>query len=196
MPKGQYVRKEKPEEPEVPLEEVKEEPKVVAPLAQVATVERPKAVEEPKVPTVEVTVEGATTALKVYPQIRCGVCEFHGAPYGVVNMQTLTGRCSHFCPNDPICPHSKNGCPKRPVYRIVDGEQVQVGVEGDCRHNHNYNGLQIRCSYCPRDADMRAVIKSRVINVYGHPDNPNKLIMVCSDYRCRQKHLQRFNKGV
>jgi len=190
MPKG---IKNKPEEPvQEKKEEIKEEIKPAAPIATVERPVEPKAIAEPGLPRVEVQVEQPITHLKAYPKIVAGVCEFHGSPYGNVNLQTLTGRCSHFCPNDPLCPHSKDGCPKRIIYKIVDGEPVAESEESGCRHNHNYKGLQIRCSYCPRDADMRAVVKSRTLYVFEHPDKPNVLIMVCNDFRCRQKHLKKY----
>jgi hypothetical protein len=159
-------------------------------------VQKPPIIEEPKPPTIELSVEGANTFAHVYPQIRVGVCEFHGSPYGNVDMMTLKGRCSHVCANDPLCPHSRTGCPKIPKYDTIDGQQIQVGFEEYCRHEHNYKGLQMRCTYCPKDADMRRVIKDRTLHIYGSPDNQNKLIVVCSDYRCVEKHQKKYNNTV
>jgi hypothetical protein len=178
----------------LPKEELPPE-KAPEPVAPVATVERPPVVEEPKV-FIEQSVEGGNVYARVYPQIRVGVCEFHGSPYGNVDMMTLKGRCSHVCATDPLCPHSRTGCPKIPRYENIDGQSVQVGFEDYCRHEHNYKGLNIRCTYCPRDADMRRVIKDRTLHIFGSPDNPNKLIVVCSDYRCNKKHQDKYNNSV
>lgn len=180
----------------LPKEEAEPEKETPEPV-----IEKPKeperpVIEEPKLPTIELSVEGANTFARIYPQIRVGVCEFHGSPYGNVDMMTLKGRCSHVCATDPLCPHSRVGCPKIPRYDTIDGQQVQIGFEDYCRHEHNYKGLQMRCTYCPKDADMRRVIKDRTLHVYGSPDNPNKLIVVCSDYRCAEKHQKKYNNNV
>jgi len=205
MPKGQYPRKKAEEtiasdEVVVAKEEIKEEVVVEKPVVleikPEPIPEPPKAV-EPVQPSIEVTIEGGVVNTKVYPQIRVGVCEFHGTPYGVVDAMTLKGKCHHHCATDPLCPHSKTGCPKgKPIYEVRDGQEVLVGYEEYCRHEHDYRGLPIRCTYCPKDVNMRDVIKNRTLYVYGSPDNPNKLIVCCSDYRCVKKHFDRFNKSV
>ena len=183
------------------------------PVEPVATAEQPT--EQPKESepqTIQVmTVEGGTVYAHVYPQIRVGVCEFHGTPYGKVDLATLKGKCSHVCKTDPFCPHSKTGCPheegytgKEPKRAIIERrplegggfEEVVTGYEDYCRHEHNYKGLQLRCTYCPKDVNMRSVINGRTLYVYSLPDNPTQLIVVCSDYRCQVKHQARFNRSV
>ena len=50
----------------------------------------------------------------------------------------------------------------------------------------------LRCSYCDESKNPVEVIKSAEINIHGHPDNPDKLVVVCDSYECSQKHLARF----
>lgn len=59
-----------------------------------------------------------------------------------------------------------------------------------CKHFKTV-GL-LRCSYCDESRDPVDVIKSAEINIHGHPDNPNKLVVVCDSFECSQKHLARF----
>lgn len=144
---------------------------------------------EPPVPMVESTVEGGAPETRVYPQIRAGTCEFHGVPYGTIDYGSMKGRCWHVCKNDPLCPHSKTGC-----------ETDEKGMRyhswvGYCRHEHNYKGMQIKCSYCPIDTDFRAIAKIRTFNIYQHPENRSVLIICCSDFRCERKHQSRFIKN-
>lgn len=51
---------------------------------------------------------------------------------------------------------------------------------------------QLRCSYCDESRSPEEVIKQSAINVYVHPDNPNKLVVVCDNFQCEQKHQSRF----
>jgi hypothetical protein len=50
----------------------------------------------------------------------------------------------------------------------------------------------LRCSYCDETRDPVEVVRSAEMNIHGHPDNPNKLVVVCDSYECSQKHLARF----
>lgn len=59
-----------------------------------------------------------------------------------------------------------------------------------CPH---YRGLQLRCSYCDEAKDPDEVAYRSVLNVHGHPDDPNKLVVVCDSFTCSEKHLQRFD---
>lgn len=139
---------------------------------------------------VEVLVENAMTETKVFPQIRAGVCEFHGTPYGIVDPNTLKGRCRHECKTDPLCPHSRSGCESDSrTWRYANGV-------GYCKHEHHYQGVPIRCTYCPADVNVREMLKTRTLSVFQSPSDARRFVIVCSDYRCRQKHLQRFNQKV
>lgn len=146
-------------------------------------VEVPKSEEE--APVVEMLVESPVIKTRVFPQIRAGICEFHGTPYGKVDTDTCKGKCSHVCASDPLCPHSRVGCEKD----FREGETY-------CRHEHSYKNLPIRCTYCPLDVDVRGVLKTRTFYIFQSPNDPKKLIMVCSDYRCTTKHQQRFQQQV
>jgi len=58
-----------------------------------------------------------------------------------------------------------------------------------CPH---YRGQQLRCSYCDATKDPDEVLGRSVLNVYDHPDNPDKLVVVCDNYECTRKHEGRF----
>ena len=132
--------------------------------------------------------------MRVFPQVRVGVCEFHGTPWGIFNTDTSKGRCGHKCTTDPKCPHSMTGCAN---YRDPQsGEPAIRPGENYCRHEHNYNGLKMQCTFCPSDADLRGVMKTRTMYVFGSPEDPKRLVVVCSDYRCRDKFFKRFMTGV
>ena len=51
---------------------------------------------------------------------------------------------------------------------------------------------QMRCSYCEPTKDPNEVVAKSVLNVHGHPNDPNKLVVVCDSFKCSQKHEQRF----
>lgn len=59
-----------------------------------------------------------------------------------------------------------------------------------CPH---YKGMgEVRCSYCDESKDPQEVMYKAVLNVYDHPDNPDKLVVVCDNFTCVQKHEARF----
>jgi len=62
-----------------------------------------------------------------------------------------------------------------------------------CPH---YRGLNLRCSYCDETKDPEEIIGHAVLNVYEHPDNPDKLVVVCDSYTCTQKHEARFRTSA
>lgn len=59
-----------------------------------------------------------------------------------------------------------------------------------CPH---YRGMQLRCSYCEDSKDPDQVIYHSVLNIHGHPHNPDTLVVVCDSYDCSRKHEARFN---
>lgn len=61
-----------------------------------------------------------------------------------------------------------------------------------CGH---YRGMQLRCSYCEESKNPNDVIYHSVLNIHGHPDNPDKLVIVCDAYECSRKHEARFNRS-
>lgn len=59
-----------------------------------------------------------------------------------------------------------------------------------CQH---FKGLgELRCSYCPDNVDPVQVVYHANMKIHGHPDNPNKLVVVCDSLNCSDKHLERF----
>lgn len=52
---------------------------------------------------------------------------------------------------------------------------------------------ELRCSYCDESKNPEEVVYKSTLNIHGHPDNPNKLVVVCDDFKCSQKHEARFS---
>jgi hypothetical protein len=59
-----------------------------------------------------------------------------------------------------------------------------------CPH---FRGLQLRCSYCDETKNPDDIIGHSILNIYEHPDNPDKLVVVCNSYDCTRKHRARFS---
>ncbi len=51
---------------------------------------------------------------------------------------------------------------------------------------------QLRCSYCDESKNPDEVNRNSVLNVAGHPDDPDKLIVWCNSYNCSRAHEKRF----
>lgn len=51
---------------------------------------------------------------------------------------------------------------------------------------------QLQCSYCPATKNSDDVVGHSTMNIHAHPDNPNKLVVVCDSFECSDKHLKRF----
>ena len=59
-----------------------------------------------------------------------------------------------------------------------------------CPH---FRGMgEMRCSYCDEAKNPTDVVIKSVLNIHSHPDNPNKLVVVCNSYECSDKHIKRF----
>ena len=59
-----------------------------------------------------------------------------------------------------------------------------------CPH---YRGIgEVRCSYCDEAKNPTDVNLKAILNVHEHPDNPNKLVVVCNSLECADKHIKRF----
>jgi len=90
--------------------------------------------------------------------------------YSYMYPRVISGICEFCGPIDPLSP-----------------SEVQYQL---CPH---FKGIgELRCSYCPDNISPLDVIKQRELKVHVHPDNPSKLVVVCDDYKCSQKHLERF----
>lgn len=71
----------------------------------------------------------------------------------------------------------------------IDGTRDDVFQYQLCPH---FGGIKLRCSYCPETVDPAEVIKTSDMKIHGHPDNPNKHIVVCDSLNCSAAHLERF----
>jgi hypothetical protein len=91
-------------------------------------------------------------------------------PYTTAYPQIRGGVCEH-------CGVIDNLQPSEVQYRL-------------CPHFRDMG--EIQCSYCPEGRDPVDVIKKHAINVHGHPDKPDTVVVVCSSYECSEKHLARF----
>lgn len=62
-----------------------------------------------------------------------------------------------------------------------------------CPH---FRGLgEMRCSYCDESKNPTEVIGHSRLNIAGHPDNPDKLVVWCDSYECSRKHEARFKRS-
>jgi hypothetical protein len=59
-----------------------------------------------------------------------------------------------------------------------------------CPHFRGIGTLS--CSYCPDHKNPDDVVRNSRVNVHVHPDNPNKLVIVCDSFECSDKHIKRF----
>lgn len=73
---------------------------------------------------------------------------------------------------------------------VIDNLRPSTEQYTLCRHYKELGTL--RCSYCDESRDPEEVLRKHTLSVHGSPENPDKLIIVCDDYRCSQKHLARF----
>lgn len=55
---------------------------------------------------------------------------------------------------------------------------------------------ELRCSYCPDNVDSTDVVYHGELKIHVHPDNSEKLVVVCDSYNCSQKHINRFKQSV
>jgi len=58
-----------------------------------------------------------------------------------------------------------------------------------CPH---YSGMDLKCSYCDATKDPNQVNIHSRLNIAEHPDNPDKLVVWCSQLTCVQAHEKRF----
>ena len=55
---------------------------------------------------------------------------------------------------------------------------------------------ELRCSYCPDNADPTEVIRRSKMKIHEHPDKPGTWIALCDSYNCTLAHEKRFNRAV
>lgn len=52
---------------------------------------------------------------------------------------------------------------------------------------------QLRCTYCDATKVPDEVINHSQMTVREHPDNPDRLVVLCGSYNCTRAHEQRFS---
>lgn len=127
-------------------------------------------------------IEGAGNVnLDWHPTIVCGRCEICGSTryvggevWKVINKKTgdIT-------------------------YRYRGGKWVEI----DAAHCKHYRQVHIACSYCRESftgmkdglGQFMEVLGDRNVFVVSRPDAPSRLIMVCSDFRCKVKFDTQFH---
>lgn len=77
---------------------------------------------------------------------------------------------------------------------IIDNKQLATEQYKLCQHFKTIG--EIRCSYCPENANPEEVVYHAEMKIHVHPDNPNKLVVVCDSYTCSQKHIERFKRSI
>lgn len=59
-----------------------------------------------------------------------------------------------------------------------------------CPH---FRGMgEMRCSYCDEMKNPTDVVLKSILNIHEHPNDPNKLVVVCDSFTCSDKHIKRF----
>lgn len=77
---------------------------------------------------------------------------------------------------------------------VMDNKQPSEVQYQLCPHFKDIG--ELRCSYCPENVNPVEVINRSELKIHVHPDNPNKLVVVCDSYNCSQKHIERFKRSV
>jgi len=62
-----------------------------------------------------------------------------------------------------------------------------------CPH---YRGMQLACTYCPKDKSPDDVNYHSVLNIAEHPNNPDTLVVWCDSFNCSNAHIERFKTGL
>jgi len=65
-----------------------------------------------------------------------------------------------------------------------------------CDHYRNLDIDVMQCSYCEDTKDPVEVVRSGIINVARHPNNPSQLVAWCNSYECSKKHETRFRVNM
>ena len=61
-----------------------------------------------------------------------------------------------------------------------------------CPH---YEGVDLKCTYCPPESDWKHVLSKRKLQIFEFPEGSGNLVVVCDDISCRDKHKKRFQVG-
>lgn len=62
-----------------------------------------------------------------------------------------------------------------------------------CPH---FRGINLRCSYCPEAKNPDDVNYHSILHIHGHPDHPDKLVVVCDSYECSRRHTERYVQSL
>lgn len=87
--------------------------------------------------------------------------------------------------------------------RVIGGTCEACGVTDNLQPSHLQYTLcphfksmgELRCTYCPDNADPVEVINRSEMKIHGSPTNPNEVIAVCDSYQCSLAHLKRFKRN-
>lgn len=71
-----------------------------------------------------------------------------------------------------------------------------VPAEYQYRLCSHYRGMSLACSYCPDSKNPDDIVGHSTLNIAGHPDNPDKLIVWCDSYDCSKAHETRFRRNA
>lgn len=106
--------------------------------------------------------EGGAAEARKMPSIIAGVCENCGSGE-----------------------YDSKSSPQRQVADWTVHPETQLGR---CKH---YNGVKIRCTYCPLNTNWSDVVRHRRFNIWEYPVGSKRLILLCDDMNCVSKHLSR-----
>lgn len=76
---------------------------------------------------------------------------------------------------------------------VVDNKMPATEQYKLCVHFKDMG--ELRCSYCPETVNPEEVVYHSTLNIHGHPDNPQKLVVVCDAYNCSRAHEARFKRN-
>jgi len=74
---------------------------------------------------------------------------------------------------------------------IIDPNKPSTEQYKLCPH---WQGQPLECGYCPPTKNPEEVNYKSVLNIYDHPDRPDKLVVVCDNFSCVQAHENRFKR--
>lgn len=88
------------------------------------------------------------------------------------------------------------------VKHRLSGGRWEVITACDCPHYSQLyaKGQKIRCTYCGEEftglrtssGQFKEILGTRCVYVMSFVDQPNKLIMYCDSFECREKHIKRL----
>lgn len=123
------------------------------------------------------------------PAVICGICEACGS--------------SHYLGGEVVKkpnPEGLNG-----VQHSLKGGRWENIDATICPHYKSIyeHGQSIKCSYCNEEftglkntlGKFKELLASRIVYVMSFTSEPNKLIMYCDSFECREKHIKRMRSN-